>query len=102
MWVTDISAEGSGLLFQEDDEDEDSSSGVSDSDVLLQDGYERAETRPILSVRKYPLHAFTASEISCLQTASQWAPASGTGRTLLSISPLIPHAYLPQSLALAR
>ncbi|KAI6075669.1 Transmembrane protein 104 isoform X1 [Aix galericulata] len=35
---------------KEDDEDEDSSSGVSDSDVLLQDGYERAETRPILSV----------------------------------------------------
>nr|XP_054500989.1 transmembrane protein 104 isoform X5 [Agelaius phoeniceus] len=34
---------------KEDDEDEDSSSGVSDSDVLLQDGYERAETRPILS-----------------------------------------------------
>ncbi|OXB56269.1 hypothetical protein ASZ78_006452 [Callipepla squamata] len=35
---------------KEDDEDEDSSSGVSDSDVLLRDGYERAETRPILSV----------------------------------------------------
>ncbi|NXN13825.1 TM104 protein, partial [Indicator maculatus] len=35
-----------------DDEDEDSSSGVSDSDVLLQDGYERAETRPILSVQR--------------------------------------------------
>ncbi|NXU74032.1 TM104 protein, partial [Oreotrochilus melanogaster] len=37
---------------KEDDEDEDSSSGVSDSDVLLQDGYERAETRPILSVQR--------------------------------------------------
>ncbi|XP_017667543.1 PREDICTED: transmembrane protein 104 isoform X1 [Lepidothrix coronata] len=37
---------------KEDDEDEDSSSGVSDSDVLLPDGYERAETRPILSVQR--------------------------------------------------
>ncbi|XP_061233223.1 transmembrane protein 104 isoform X3 [Neopsephotus bourkii] len=37
---------------KEDDEDEDSSSGVSDTDVLLQDGYERAETRPILSVQR--------------------------------------------------
>ncbi|XP_035749208.1 transmembrane protein 104 isoform X5 [Egretta garzetta] len=37
---------------KEDDEDEDSSSGVSDSDVLLHDGYERAETRPILSVQR--------------------------------------------------
>ncbi|NXW37022.1 TM104 protein, partial [Phaetusa simplex] len=36
---------------RKDDEDEDSSSGVSDSDVL-QDGYERAETRPILSVQR--------------------------------------------------
>ncbi|XP_074745771.1 transmembrane protein 104 isoform X1 [Strix uralensis] len=39
-------------IYEEDDEDEDSSSGVSDSDVLLQDGYERAETRPILSVQR--------------------------------------------------
>lgn len=38
---------------QEDDNDDDSSSGVSDSDVLLPDGYERSETRPILSVRMY-------------------------------------------------
>ncbi|XP_057274361.1 transmembrane protein 104 isoform X1 [Pezoporus wallicus] len=37
---------------KEDDEDEDSSSGVSDTDVLLQDGYDRAETRPILSVQR--------------------------------------------------
>ncbi|XP_048347754.1 transmembrane protein 104 isoform X1 [Sphaerodactylus townsendi] len=34
-----------------EDDDEDSSSGVSDSDVLLPDSYERSETRPILSVR---------------------------------------------------
>lgn len=60
----------SGLFFQEDDEDEDSSSGVSDSDVLLQDGYERAETRPILSVRKYPVHAFAVSETSSVQCPS--------------------------------
>ncbi|EMP42500.1 hypothetical protein UY3_00224 [Chelonia mydas] len=33
-----------------EDDDEDSSSGVSDSDILLPDGYERSETRPILSV----------------------------------------------------
>lgn len=79
LWVADISAveQCSGLFFQEDDEDEDSSSGVSDSDVLLQDGYERAETRPILSVRKYLVHAFTGSETSSLQMVSQWAPASG-------------------------
>ncbi|XP_054702579.1 transmembrane protein 104 isoform X2 [Grus americana] len=37
---------------RKEDDDEDSSSGVSDSDVLLQDGYERAETRPILSVQR--------------------------------------------------
>ncbi|XP_062976320.1 transmembrane protein 104 [Elgaria multicarinata webbii] len=33
-------------------DDEDSSSGVSDSDVLLPDSYERSETRPILSVQR--------------------------------------------------
>ncbi|XP_020661928.2 transmembrane protein 104 isoform X3 [Pogona vitticeps] len=37
---------------EDDNNDEDSSSGVSDSDVLLPDGYERSETRPILSVQR--------------------------------------------------
>ncbi|XP_060620711.2 transmembrane protein 104 isoform X1 [Anolis sagrei] len=37
---------------KEDDEEEDSSSGVSDSDILLPDGYERSETRPILSIQR--------------------------------------------------
>lgn len=36
----------------QDKEDDDSSSSASDSDVLAQDSYERAEKRPILSVRK--------------------------------------------------
>ncbi|KAF7249115.1 hypothetical protein EYD10_04752 [Varanus komodoensis] len=33
-------------------DDDDSSSGVSDSDVLLPDNYERSETRPILSIQR--------------------------------------------------
>ncbi|KAH0629459.1 hypothetical protein JD844_011534 [Phrynosoma platyrhinos] len=37
---------------KEDHEEEDSSSGVSDSDVLLPDSHERSETRPILSIHK--------------------------------------------------
>ena len=36
----------------QDEEDDSSSSSASDSDVLAQDSYERAEKRPILSVRK--------------------------------------------------
>lgn len=34
------------------EEEDDDSSSASDSDVLAQDSYERAEKRPILSVRK--------------------------------------------------
>ena len=36
----------------QEEEDDDDSSSASDSDVLAQDSYERAEKRPILSVRK--------------------------------------------------
>ncbi|XP_042305900.1 transmembrane protein 104 isoform X2 [Sceloporus undulatus] len=37
---------------KEDHEEEDSSSGVSDSDVLLPDSHERSETHPILSIQR--------------------------------------------------
>lgn len=81
------------LFIQEDDEDEDSSSGVSDSDVLLQDGYERAETRPILSVREYPVHAFPCVRLLLRRQCSSGLPFHFT---------LIPHAPIPKSSALAR
>lgn len=49
-------------------EEDDDSSSASDSDVLIQNNYERAEKRPILSVRK--------SRGSGLACASLWSPGS--------------------------